>query len=624
MSKPKETTGYEASELINMLDDDIEANKDFKQEDYKAREYVRGNQLSDEDITTLKNRKQPVQIYNVFDEFVNKKLKGYFATTIHDIVAKPTQDIDSTQAAVATDLIRFELYKNRWRQKRTKAIYELGLTGMACLYIDVKKTDQKDDFGRNIYEIKLENVPSIELYPDKISTKADFSDSRRFHRMKWVNENDIVEKFPDYDLEKIYHLRGDNYTEDDNMEFETRFRETDRTGSEGIDEDMYLLLHTVVKEQKDKEIIWVSYYWCGDQIIDRKELVYEFLDQPYIVQKLNDDDLPGYYGLMHDHFGTQDAINQAIIQIQLMVSTVRTLIQEDAIPKNLTLAQFKDLIFRPNALIPLKDIKGIQLDKLVTEIQNYYVVIDRYLEMIQRTIGINDAFMGFAPAASSGKKVQIQQQAAVVALQYFAEPLEYISQKVGQNIIALAKQYYRAHQFIRVTDKHIGDRFVELNKVMTRPIVVNGQPVKDFMGNIQEAPFMTFATDPETEELLKDEDGNYIIVPANDPATALSIGVYDIMIETAPSGLGELEEREGLKEILSTVASVMPPDVAMDTAGMLIREMKLRGSAEISKKLFEASERMRAQQEQMMQQQQQTQQIADAGAVRELEEGGEG
>ena len=614
------TNGYTANELLKIVDDDIDAYEESKDEDYKAREYIRGNQLDSETIKTLTDRGQPVQIYNVFDEYVNKKIKGYFASMKQQPVAKPTQEIDAVKAAVGSDLITFELYKNGWPKIRSKMIWELALPGLACLYQDVRDTGRKDEYGRSIYEIRIENVPSIEIYPDRLSTKTDFSDARRITRLKWVHVDDIREKFPDFDVDKLKSSVGDNYTTDDYMEFATRFRDVDDTST--IEENMYLLAHTVIKEWIGKENRWVSYYWCKDEIIDRKEIVYEFMEQPYILQKLFETDIPGYYGLMHDHFGTQDAINQAIQQIQLMISSIRAIVDPSAIPENMTLKEFKDLIFRGNALVPVKGgPASLMLDKLVSEVQNYYSSIDRYLDIIQRSIGINDAFMGFAPASSSGKKVQVQQQAAVVALEYFATPLADMTQKVGQNIIALAKQYYRAFQILRLTDKHTGDRYVELNKPMMRPVLINGHPIRDFAGNPITAPFIQIATDPETEELLiDDETGDYILEPATDPATSVAMGEYDIMVETGPSGIGEAAETENMMNLLQIGAGAMPPYTTLKTMAYLAREMKTPNAVEISQDLMRDANRLQQQSDASAEQQLNTQAIENAKGVQEIEQ----
>ena len=304
-----------------------------------------------------------------------------------------------------------------------------------------------------------------------------------------------------------------------------------------------------------------------------------------------------------------------------MISTLRAIVQTDAIPDNITMEQFKDLIFRPNALVPVKDINGVKLDKLIAEIQNYYVAIDRYHEMIQRSLGINDAFMGFAPASSSGKKVQVQQQAAVVALEYFATPLADITQRVGEAILALARQYYRSHQVLRLTDKHTGERYVELNKPMMRPVLIQGQPIRDFQGNVIEEPFIQFATDPETEELLEDENGNYIIEPASDPSTAISIGEFDVMVTTGPSGLGEIEERNNMMELLGMAAQAMPQGTLLKSLGFVAREMKTPDALEISAELIQAGEAVNQAQTQQAAQATNTQALENAKTAQEIEQG---
>jgi len=53
-----------------------------------------------------------------------------------------------------------------------------------------------------------------------------------------------------------------------------------------------------------------------------------------------------------------------------------------------------------------------------------------------------------------------------MSLRYFTARIESFYQSLAADIANLAKQYYRASQFLRITDEMTGIRWVEINKPM--------------------------------------------------------------------------------------------------------------------------------------------------------------
>ena len=96
----------------------------------------------------------------------------------------------------------------------------------------------------------------------------------------------------------------------------------------------------------------------------------------------------------------------------------------------------------------------------------------------------------------------------MVALRYFTSKLEHFYKLLGEDVIFLSKQYYTAHQVLRLTDEYEGDRWVELNRPALIP---NGQV--DFNGNPVMTPVFGEVLDPANGEPMTTANGSIIMAP---------------------------------------------------------------------------------------------------------------
>ena len=135
--------------------------------------------------------------------------------------------------------------------------------------------------------------------------------------------------------------------------------------------DNYLLIHTIMTDDEGKTF---SVFWCDDVELDKKEITYKEVKNPYRVHKLQSSNKAEYYGIFREVTETQHAINQALIKIQLMVNTQKAFIEGGAVEN---LATFTDQINRVNAVIQVKDLQGIRIENLSKEVIDQYTIIDR-------------------------------------------------------------------------------------------------------------------------------------------------------------------------------------------------------------------------------------------------------
>ena len=148
------------------------------------------------------------------------------------------------------------------------------------------------------------------------------------------------------------------------------------------------------------------------------------------------------------------------------------------------------------------------------EVLDQYTLIDKALDRVQRVLGINDSFLGMAYASDSGRKVKLQQSATIMSLRYFTARIESFYQSLASDIANLAKQYYRASQFLRITDEMTGIRWVEINKPME---MFSGK--RDDQGQPIFEPILMEVIDPADGDVMEDDEGNILLAPIAEDGT---------------------------------------------------------------------------------------------------------
>jgi hypothetical protein len=198
-----------------------------------------------------------------------------------------------------------------------------------------------------------------------------------------------------------------------------------------------------------------------------------------------------------------------------------------------------------SGVIPVKDLNGIRLENLSREVLDQYTIIDKGFDRIQRILSINDSFLGMAFASDSGRKVKLQQNATITALRYLTGRVEQFYRQLGWDIANLVKQYYTAHQVVRIADEVVGQRWVELNKPMQ---IWTGQMDPNTGEPIMQYEFEE-VLDPATGEPLIDDDGNYVFAPI--PEQGTDIAFTDVDIEIISNTYNDEDEKNQL--MLETV-----------------------------------------------------------------------
>jgi hypothetical protein len=555
-----------------------EAYEDSYEEALATWELYHNRQYTQAQLDTLANRGQPAETFNIIKMFAHMTL-GYYSTVVNKIIANPVHYRDVNTASLATDIADFTFRDNHMETEGDKIKLDGLISGIMCAEVSVINTDDKDEFGRVHKRIKLSHVAATELVLDPMSKLEDYSDARFIHRFKWMSEDAVLKLFGKAKMDKLesyynhLNVNGAEFTAVYNQTFSGQYRVFDN----------YLIVNSVL--QDDNGVSW-NIWWSGDYILKKQRVEFEEVRFNYRVQKIAITQKAEYYGRFHDVIESQKAINQAIIKIQLMINTQKALVEEGAVEN---LAEFTDAFNRVNSVMQVLDLNGIEIVNTAREVLDQYVVIDKALTRVQQVLGINDSFLGQAFASDSGRKVKLQQNQTILALNPTTNRVNQFYRLLGWDIINLAKQYYNTHQVLRIVDDSTGQRWVELNQPYD---VWNGQ--RDEAGQpVMQHP-MQEAVDAQGD-VVTDEDDIVMMEPVTKPETEIKASKFSIEIQVSAYNDEDEKNQLMMETVLSgtggTLLSQLNPSGYMTAMALSIKTMKTKHSGDIAA-IFEQTAQM--------------------------------
>ncbi|MGL4219957.1 MAG: hypothetical protein ACRCSS_04915, partial [Shewanella sp.] len=389
------------------------------------------------------------------------------------------------------------------------------------------------------------------------------------HRYKWMTDDAVVKLFGQEATAKLteYH----NFTDAPEADYEHEHK--NRYTGHYRQHNSYLIVHTVMEDNAGER--W-SIYWHDDYILRKDKITFKKARWPYRVQRIHTSEQKEYYGIFREVIEAQKAINTAVVAIALMASSEKVLVEEGSVED---LDTFTKLYNRVNAIVPVLALGGVQVKEFTRDIMQQYTIIDKALDRIQQVLGVNDSFMGMAYASDSGRKVKLQQNAAIMSLHYVSNRIKSFYQLLGEDIANLAQQYYTAHHVIRISDELVGQRWIEIHKPMQMP---NGKPV------------LVPQLDPASLEPVLDENGDYIYAPVSEEGTDIAFTEFEIELTAAPYNDEDEKAQLLLETMLSGQVGVMMSQVNpagfFKMSALTMKSMKTKYSPHIAEVLEQTAQ----------------------------------
>ena len=425
-----------------------------------------------EQIWELEAQGRPKETFNVIKS-MTRTLLGYYSTVVNKAQVEPTTYNDITKATMLNDVMKKEYDRTDFDIVDDDIKVNGFLSGLFVSHTTVNPTGNKDMFGRNEQGVDIVDVSPDTVVLDPLSKKRDYSDARGIFSFKWMDEESVKKEFGK-NQKTIDKLNAyENQPNVDESEYTYRY-DNEFIGKYKV-ADMYLVVHAVIEDE--------SIYYCGDVELARTKLDYPKGLTPYTVTKVIKSNREEYYGIFHEVIEPQKAINQALVQIQLLVNTNKVIVETGAVDD---IDEFTDAIARVNGVAEVEDLKGIQIENMSQNVLDQYSILDKGYQRVKQVLGINDAMLGEAFAADSARKTKLQKNTGYMTLRYLTGPLELFHKRQAILVARLIADNFTAHQILRVTDDITGNRFMEINKPMLLPklppelanLVAQGMPIE--------------------------------------------------------------------------------------------------------------------------------------------------
>lgn len=506
------------SDLKKMFDDYRTTTANNRMQGLIDIDYYDAKQLTPIEVDMLQKRGQPPIVINRCRIAINGVL-GVIARSPTDPRCWPRNPQDEDSSSVATDVLRYVAETAKVNRLKVDCAKDnlLGGTCAALIGIDSKLM------------VTVDQIRWEEFFCDPRSRRPDCKDARYMGLARWMFIDDIQKMYPEQrdDLENVTQGGSANLGATDES-----FQ--DRPVNQGwIDLRNKRALMVEIYYLQDQTWQKACFYYGG--VLEQGESPYTDADgkpdNPIEAQSCYVDRDNNRYGYLRDMRDIQDEINKRRSKLLHVVNSSQIQARDpSAIEVDANVA--REEAARPDGVIPY----GWEKVPTTDIAQGQQILLTEAKNEMER-FGPNPAVLGRQGSDSSGRALLARQQAGLVELAVILDQLQDFELRIYKAMWARVKQFWKAPQFIRVTDDEGSPKFVGINEPIPNPQA--GQP----------------QVDPQTQQ------------PVQDPTTGAPqmhgdvLGYknnvaemnVDIIIDTSPATATIMQEQ--FKDLMDLVAS---------------------------------------------------------------------
>lgn len=494
--------------------------------------YYDGDQWTDEERRVLEARGQPALVFNHIKPAVNAII-GIVERGRTDPKGWGRTPKDQQSAEVATDGLRYVADVTRYNNKRRDALKDFLIWGICAGVTEVAEGA----------EIGLKRIRPEEFFYDPYSRDGDFGDARYMGIAKWMDEQDILDLYPD--KEKEIRQSFEYMTASDT------FRDRPKDGWAWADSRTRRIM--VFEMYKRRGADWSKCVFVSGGVLE--EGPSPFIDSktgrprcPILAQSAYIDMENRRYGAVADMVGPQDAINKARSKAVHLLNVAKLRVD----PGTQDIDQVRREWAKPDGIIEAREGQIEELGDRNLAPGHLQLLQDAKEEMRRQspTPGIVGRGSG-----QSGRAILAEQQAGLTEQAPLLAQFDDWTLRCYRAFWDCIKQFWTAPKWIRVTDDETAPRFVGLN--IPQPVMdpMTGQP----------------QVDPMT--------GQPAVQMQNSPADM----DVDIVIDSTPDTAVIAEEQFQRLAELAQAGMPIPPDVLIEASSLPKKQQlldKLRQSQE--------------------------------------------
>jgi hypothetical protein len=421
-----------------------------------AIDYYDTDQYTREELARLRERGQPAIVINRIKPAINGII-GVTEKGRSDPKAWPRNPQDVDASDVATDVLRYIADFNRFKRTKQDVFRDMLVPGTGAALIGVD-----DDHQVTITQIRWE-----EFFYDPRARRQDFKDARYLGIAKWMYADDVAGMYPAMaaQIEASVQAAGGAGMMIPDESFQDRPLQGPGTGGAWVDPRLRRLL--VVEMYWREAGSWSRSVFTGTNVLEHGPSPYNDHkgrpDCPIEAMSAYVRRDNGRYGAAWDMIGPQDEVNKRRSKSLHLLSVARVE-AKDPQAINVDADVVRREAARPDGVLPL----GWGISPNAAEFQGNMELMAEAKSEIER-MGPNPAILGRNEQDASGRALLARQQSGLVELANLYGALEDFELRVYRQCWGRAKQFWRAPQFIRVTDDENSPKFVGLNMPIAHP-----------------------------------------------------------------------------------------------------------------------------------------------------------
>ncbi len=555
--------------LIDAFEEFENETMEVRREAELDRDYYDGKQWTEDEIKTLRARKQPIITINRIKPKIDYLL-GMERQMRTDPKAFPRTPKHDEAAQAVTDALRYIADNNDFDQLSSDGFEQLLIEGTEAYEIYVEEKGEKLEVGIATYHWDR-------IWWDIHSRKRDFSDAKTKGVTIWMYLEDAKERFPAKKemLEDSFNTHADV---DETFEDTPRTMWTDKSGKR-----KRVRINMACYQVKG---VWhYAYYTKEGMLTD--SVPHPYKDEhgdpecPLEFQSAYVDRDGFRYGAVRQFRDIQDEINKRRSKSLHLLNARQVTAEKGAVPD---IQRAKSELKKPDGWVEYNRGFEFKINQTQDLAQGQLGLLQEAKNEID-AVGAN-ALQG-KTETDSGRAFIAKQQSGQMELGPIFDAHRAVKRRVYRQIWNRVRQYWDEERWVRVTDDEDNVKFVGLNQPVTL-----GEQIQEEFGQIP-------------PEMMNDPRLQQVIGVKNNVADM----DVDIIIEEGPDTVNMQQEQF---EVVARLAEVYGPQhVPFEE---ILRLSSLRG-----KDAFLERTKGNEQQRQAMQQkQEQVEQLQQALAMAEL------
>lgn len=586
---------------------ELEVQSDNRAQMAKDEDYYDNIQFTLEQIKELEDRGQAPIAYNVIAQTVNWVI-GSEKRGRTDFKILPRGKEDAKPAEVKTSYFKYVSDLNRTPFNRSRSFEDTVKVGVG--WIETSVPDDEDDEPTGDRYESWRNM----LW-DSASTAMDTSDMRYQFRSKWVDEDVAIAMFPDC-AQKI----RDSMSSVSSFGTSTIIDGDDAMDGAEADRELFGGTGPIYMYKRNRVRLVEVWYrdpqevtkikggsFKGDiydendprhveavqngngklykKVIMRVRVMFMTMNHPlydgpspFRHNRLKFIPIWGYrrgrdnlpYGIIRGLRDIQDDINKRASKALYILSSNKVIMDEGALPDDMTIDEFAEEVARPDAIIVKKAGKAMELSVDRELAPAHLELMARNISMIQQVGGVTDEQMGKQTNATSGVAVKARQEQGSLTTSKFFDNLRFAVQQHGEITLSLIEQFVTEEKEFRITNERGTPQYITMNDGLPENDIARAKA--DFV--ISESDWRATMRQAALDQLMD-------LLVKLPPQVAMTM--LDLVVEEM-----DIPNREEIAKRIRAVTGMRDPDATEMTPEEMQKQQAAAEQAAAQKALFEA------------------------------------